>query len=266
MRNHFASALIAGVAVLMMSSVVLAQSGPWLPCPRCQNDAEKARAARDAKDKPFDAHDLSGIWGSNGLGLSNDVPAMTAAGKAKYDAAKPGMGPRAVPLGNDPMMICDPLGYPRWLNYNYGMEFVHLPGRTLQFFEVYHTYRTIWTDGRSLPDDQEPRWMGYSVGKWDGDTFVVESAGFDDRSWLDTQGHQHSDAMKVTERYRRLSHDGLEVTLTIDDPKTYTRPWVTKAAIKLAAGTEMGEYFCVPSEEEVYRKTVREPAGGVTTR
>ena len=83
------------------------------------------------------------------------------------------------------MMICDPLGFPRWLNYNYGMEFANLPGRTLQFFEAYHTYRTIWTDGRALPKDPEPRWMGYSIGRWDGDTFIVESTGYDDRSWLD---------------------------------------------------------------------------------
>lgn len=106
--------------------------------------------------------------------------------------------------------------------------------------------------------------MGYSVGKWEGDTFVVESAGFDDRSWLDTQGHQHSDAMRVTERYRRVSHDTLEVTLTIDDPKTYIRPWVTKATVRLSPGTEMGEYFCVPSDEAAYLKTVRERAGGVS--
>src|SRR5262245_49283365 len=261
MRKNVVFALAAGLAVLMMSPVGAAQDGPWKPCPRCQTEAQASRAARLIKDQPFDAHDLSGIWGRQGIALSNEVPPMTAWGKAKFDAAKPGMGPRAVPLGNDPMMICDPLGYPRWLNYNYGMEFVHLPGRTLQFFEIYHTYRTIWTDGRSLPQDSEPRWLGYSVGKWEGDTFVVESAGFDERSWLDTQGHQHSDEMKIVERYRRLSKDSLEVSLTINDPKTYTRPWVTKATARLSPGTEMGEYFCVPSDEESYRKSVREPAG-----
>jgi hypothetical protein len=140
------------------------------------------------------------------------------------------------------------------------MEFVHLPGRTLQFFELYHTYRTIWTDGRPLPSEPEPRWLGYSIGKWDGDTFIVESAGFDDRSWLDTQGHQHSEEMTVLETYRRTSYDTLEVTLTINDPTTYTRPWVTKGTVRLSPGTEMGEYFCVPSDEESYRKTVRERA------
>jgi hypothetical protein len=146
------------------------------------------------------------------------------------------------------------------------MELVHLPNRTLQFFEVYHTYRTIWTDGRELPENPEPRWLGYSVGTWEGDTFTVESIGFDDRSWLDTLGHQHSEAMRIVEHYRRPSHDSLEVTLTIHDPKTYTRPWVTEATIALSQGTELGEYFCVPSDEARYRSVVREPAGGVTER
>jgi hypothetical protein len=264
-RNQFVGVLIAGVAVCMMSSVVLAQSGSWLPCPRCQTDAQRA-AAENVTDQPFDALDLSGVWGRGGVRLSDDVPPMTAWGQAKFDAAKPGMGPRAVPLGNDPMMLCDPLGYPRWLNYNYGMEFIHLPNRTLQFFEVYHTHRTIWTDGRGLPEDPEPRWLGYSVGTWEGDTFIVESSGFDERSWLDTQGHQHSEAMSVVEHYRRLSHGSLEVTLTIDDPQTYTEVWVTTATVSLSPGTEMGEYFCVPSDEALYRSTVREPAGGITER
>lgn len=254
---------LVAAACITLTSVIGAQGGAsWPPCPRCQTEQEQKAALAQEKGVPVKPQDLSGVWGRGGLGLSSDVPPMTPRGQAKFDAAKPGMGPRAVPLGNDPMMICDPLGYPRWLNYNYGMEFVHLPGRTVQFFELYHTFRTIHTDGRALPADAEPRWMGYSVGRWDGDAFVVESTGFDDRSWLDTQGHQHSDAMKVTERYRRPSHDSLEVTLTIDDPKTYTRPWVTKGMLRLSAGTEVGEYFCVPSDEEAYLRTVRERAGG----
>jgi len=260
MRNYVVAALIVGAQLWLVSPAALAQDDSWKPCPRCQTDRQRETATKNIKTQAFDPHDLSGIWGRNGIALSNEVPPMTASGKAKYDAAKPGMGPRAVPLGNDPMMICDPLGYPRWLNYNYGMEFANLPGRTLQFFEVYHTYRTIWTDGRPLPKDPEPRWLGYSIGRWEGDTFIVESSAFDDRSWLDTQGHQHSEDMKVVETYRRVSYDTIDVTLTINDPKTYTQPWITKATVKLSAGTEMGEYFCVPSDEGNYLKAVRERA------
>jgi hypothetical protein len=243
----------------------------WLPVPRSQSPQQAAAAAASVKGRAFNPRDLSGVWGVNGggVGLSNPTPPMTPWGQARYDAAKPGMGPRAVPLGNDPMLICDPIGMPRWLGYNYGTEIIQLPDRVVQTIELYHTFRTIWTDGRVLPtldDDAEPRFLGYSVGRWEGDTFIVQSAGFDDRSWLDTQGHPHSDEMRVEERYQRASFDTLKLSYTIDDPKTYTKPWVSSGTIRLAAGTEIGEYFCVPSQEEEYRRLVRAPAGGQPRR
>ena len=180
--------------------------------------AEERDAAAKAKTLPFKPRDLSGVWGlgTNGFNLDQRaVPPMTPEGKAKYDAAKPGLGPRGVPLGNDPLMICDPVGYPRSFTYNYGMEFIETPGRTLQFFEWGHTWRTIWTDGRALPAAvDEPRWYGYAIGRWEGDTFVVESTGYDERSWLDQDGHPHSGAMRVVERYRRAAADTMEVTVT----------------------------------------------------
>ena len=270
------AALIAVAALPVRAQTAPSRPGDrsfaatWPPTPRGQTPQQQKDAAEKATGHAFDPHNLTGVWGIHGAGvaLSNPAPPMTPWGQAKYDAAKPGMGPRAVPLGNDPMLICDPLGYPRWLGYGYGMEFIQLPDRVLQVFELYHTFRTIWTDGRSLPTsaDDEPRYMGYAVGRWDGDTFVVESTGFDDRSWLDTQGHQHSDEMRLEERYQRQSYDTLKVTYTIDDPKTYTKPWVSSGTVRLAAGTEIGEYFCVPSQEEDYKKLVREPAGGRTGR
>jgi hypothetical protein len=260
MRRYIMATVVAGAHLWLISSIAVAQQAGWKPCPRCQTNAQRNAATKNDKDHAFGAHDVTGIWGRQGIAMSNEIPAMTEWGKAKYETSRPGMGPRAVPQGNDPMMICDPLGFPRWLNYNYGMEFANLPGRTIQFFETYHTFRTIWTDGRSLPKDPEPRWLGYSVGKWEGDTFVVDSNGFDDRSWLDTQGHQHSDEMTTHETYRRLSYDRLEVTLTINDPKAYTKPWVSKGTVNLSSGTELGEYFCVPSEEATYKKDVRDRA------
>jgi hypothetical protein len=282
MRYRLTPSIVALAAALIIAAVqapAAAQSKPaektfantWLPTPRGQSQKQQAEAAARIKGHAFNLRDLTGVWGIHGagVGLSNPAPAMTPWGQARYNAAKPGMGPRAVPLGNDPMMICDPIGQPRWLGYNYGMEFIQLPDRVVQFFEAYHTYRTIWTDGRVLPtpeDDAEPRYQGYSVGHWEGDTFIVESTGFDDRSWLDTQGYPHSDQMRVVERYQRASYDTLKLTYTIDDPMTYTKPWVSSGTIRLAAGTEIGEYFCVPSQEEEYRRLVRAPAGGETKK
>src|SRR5438093_6440608 len=101
----------------------------------------------------------------------------------------------------------------------------HIPGRILMFFEGQHTVREIWMDGRKLPDDPDPRWYGYSVGRWEGDTLVVETAGFNDKTWLGAQGQPHSDEMRTIERYRRVDHDTIQFNLTIDDPKTYTKTW-----------------------------------------
>ena len=214
---------------------------------------------------PFDAHDFSGIWMGRGgafNSLSNNPPPMTAWGKARYDAAKPGIGPRAQPLGNDPMMACNPIGYPRIAFYNaYPMEFVQTKDRLIEFFDFFYTHRTIYLDGRKLPDDPDPAWYGYSVGHWEGNTLVVETSGFNDQSWLDNDGHPHSDAMRIEERFQRVDHDTIESTLTLTDPKAYTAPWVSdKKTWKLQANGKMREDVCAPSDEETYKKDMREPA------
>ena len=166
---------------------------------------------------------------------------------------------------------------PRAFTYNYGFEFVMLPDRVLQFFEWGHTWRTIWTDGRALPTNPPtPRWLGYAVGRWEGDTFVVETTGFDDRSWLaedrdnarrqpedrGNYGFPHSDEMRTVERYKRTSFGTLDATLTITDPKVYTQPWTTSGTIRLTPGTEIWEYFCVPSESAEYNQRVTAAAAG----
>ena len=221
---------------------------------------------------------------------------MTAWGKQQYEATRGEFsraGEPAVrqdgsldPAGNlplfnpkDGMLRCDPLGYPRVFTYNYGFEFDMSPERVLQFFEWGHTWRTIWTDGRKLPDNPpEYRWLGWSIGYWEGDTFVVESNGFDDRSWLAEvwnpgrygklvgYGWPHSDEMKIVERYRGSDYGTLEVTMTVIDPKTYTMPWETKATINLNPDTELWAYFCVPSDAEEFNRSVAIPAAGATGR
>src|SRR5262245_6741365 len=163
--------------------------------------------AQTPKSAPHDPHNLAGTWTrtSRILAMSNETPPMTAWGKARFDAAKPVYGPRAVAggLGNDPLMTCDPVGMPRNLFLEvsiYPMEFIHTPNRVLQHFEWSNVYRQIWTDGRQLPKDPEPTWMGYSVGRWEGDTFVVNSLGFDERTWLDHFGNPISEEARVEER------------------------------------------------------------------
>ena len=271
--------LPALLAVLLVAPMVLAQSssnaqGDWLPCPRCQNPQERAALLKkiDSEKRPFNGRDLSGIWGDFGLEFNVIPPPFTKKGKEMYDATRADETADGVAVSNskDGMLICDPLGYPRLFNYNYGFQFVMLPDRVVQFFEFGHTWRDIWIDGRKLLDDPpQPRWMGYAVGRWEGDTFVIESNGYDDRSWLQEDrrdrrwGFPHTDQLRVVERYRRTSYTTLEAELSIVDNDVFKKPWVTKGTIQLRPGTELWEYMCVPSESEQYNRDKVRPQAGV---
>lgn len=247
----------------------------WKTCPRCQSNQDRRNAEKEyqVNTRPFDPRDLSGVWGFLGVTLAfahDTAPPLTEWGKQQYEATRGKTGPDGKVLFNskDGMLKCDPLGYPRAYTYNYGFELIMLRDRVLQFFEWGHTWRTIWTDGRKLPEEPPiSRWLGWNVGRWEGDTFVIEANGFDERSWVAedfpgrTHGWPHSDQMRIVERYRRVSYGSLETTVTVIDPKTYTRPWTTSATIRLSPGAELWEYFCVPSESQEYHLRVLEPTG-----
>jgi hypothetical protein len=235
----------------------------------------------------FDPHDLTGKWvrSSNNQGFANvpetgrgnfpEAP-FTPAGKAAYEKNYPGYGPRAnATLRNDPMGSCDPLGIPRNLNaevvssHNW-WEITSAPDRLVQFFEWHHEYRVIYTDGRKLPDVNaalDPKWNGYSVGRWEGDTFVVDSIGFDERTWLDKFGYPHTDEMKLQERYRRVDATTLELTMVLTDPQYYTKPFESdRKVFKLNAFQFEKPWdeqiYCVPSEEQKFNRLIRDPASG----
>ena len=266
MRNYLAGSI---VLLLAFSTVALGQAAQGQGGqPAGANQArgrDRANAPSATANLPFDPHDFSGVWMGRGQGpigvLSSKPPEMTAWAQVRYDAAKPGLGPRAQPLGNDPMMACDPVGYPRIAHGGaYPIEFVHTKDRLIQFFDYFYTYRTIWLDGRPLPTDPEPTWYGYSVGHWDGNTLVVEVTGFNDESWLDTDGHPHSDQMRIEERFQRVDHDTIQNTMTLTDPIAYKSPWVTGVTFKLTPKQKMREDICAPSDEAKYKTEMREPA------
>jgi hypothetical protein len=119
-------------------------------------------------------------------------------------------------------------------------------------------YRQILTDGRELPKEPNPTWMGYSVGRWEGDTFVVSSAGFNDQTWLDYNGHPHTEALRVTERFRRKTFGEMEIQITFDDPKAYTRPWTVALTARYMPDTEIIEYVCGENEKSTQRFLVTE--------
>ena len=200
---------------------------------------------------------------------------FTAAGQAAFDKNFPSYGRRitAPKEGNDPQGMCDPWGVPRMLNGQVAgphstMEILQTPGRTFMFSEWHHEYRVVFTDGRKLPkaDEVEPKWNGYSVGQWEGDTFVVKSVGFDPRTWLDHNGYPHTDQMQLEERYRKLDADTLELTETIVDPEFYSKPFKSDRKLwKLIKNASQGwdeQIYCVPSEESKFNKLIRDGGAG----
>jgi len=149
---------------------------------------------------------------------------------------------------NDPNTIgCLPMG-PRRLTGGGLTKIIHTPSLMVMLSEDL-TYRQIFLDGRPLPRDPQPSFMGYSVGHWDGDTLVVESAGFNDRTWLDMGGHPHTEALHTTERFRRTAFGRMDLTVRLDDPKAYAAPWTVRVNVTLAPGTEFIEYVCGESEK-----------------
>jgi hypothetical protein len=217
---------------------------------------------------PAPRHDLSGVWypgfGGGGGGLTEKTrPPFTAWGLQQFNANRPASGPREDPTNtNDRYLDCDPLGLPRVGEYPRPLEILNVSDRMLISYEINNTWREIWTDGRELPKDPDPWWYGHSVGKWVDDyTFVVETIGFNDKSWLNRLGDPHSDQMHLTEVYKRLDHNTFQVTYTVDDSKTYTKPWVgTPRTYTLKPTWEIEETYCVIDDERGYFNAVTRPA------
>ncbi len=144
-----------------------------------------------------------------------------------------------------PMTVCLPHGVPDGLTSPYGFKIVQTPAAMIHLYEEFTKFRQIHTDGRQLPVDPNPQYYGYSVGDWEDDTFVVVTTGFKEGSWLDNDGHPHTDALRITERFRRLDFGTMEVAVTIEDPKAYSRTW-TAVPMRLALqpDTELLEHLC----------------------
>ena len=154
---------------------------------------------------------------------------------------------------DDPVGLCRPGGALRILTFPPFRKFLQMPGLFVILSERDVTYRQIFTDGRTLPDDPTPTFNGYSVGRWDGDTLIVTSNGFRDGTWLDRNGSPMSDVAKLTERYRRVNYGRLEIDVTLDDPKVYTRPWTVTLTQLIVLDTELLDYHCMDNERDAGR-------------
>jgi hypothetical protein len=198
--------------------------------------------------------DFSGVWmGENApnvlLTATNEEPPMTAWGRAQFkNAAEQKLTPQGQ-SNNDPYSRCDPPGVPRVYLLDGPLEIIQTPNRIFIFYEEGHYWREIWMDGRALPKNPDPAYMGYSVGKWADEMLVVDTIGFNDKTWLDNVGHPHSDALHVVERFQRIDSDTLQITFMFDDPKAFEKPWTAAPRIlKAMPGRELLESFCVQND------------------
>lgn len=237
---------MAAIGILFVAGAAPAQ---WLklPLPGTPRTPDgkpdlAAPAPRATNGKP----DLSGIWtADSGKYLDNlagegvEVPIQPWAAalyKERHDS-----------LGRDkPQVRCLPHGAPdAMLVPGYPFKIIQMPGEIIILEEEFNQYRQIFTDDRNLPVDPNPAWFGYSIGKWESDTFVVETTGFNDGSWLDNGGHPHTDALHLTERFRRRNFGNLELDVIVDDPKAYTKPWKSATVhFILLPDTELIEHLC----------------------
>jgi hypothetical protein len=246
-------------AVLLATAVSGHLSAQWLNYPtagiprgRDGKPNLSAPAPRAADGKP----DLSGVWMADGQTYFFDL----AAGLKPEDVV---MLPWAKELqqkridnehGDDPLSRCLPHGVPR-INTNglFPFKIIQTPGLVVILYEQLSLFRQIFLDGRKLAKDVNPTWLGYSTGRWDGDTLVIETTGLNGKAWLDTQkSRPATDALHVTERFRRANFGTLEVVATIDDSKTYSKPWTTTTQkMFLQLDTDILEFICNENEKDL---------------
>jgi len=286
MRNPVVKPLFALLGVLALSSAVMAQDQtPAVRAPRKPPPGFVMAGVPEMPNKPGPApkQDITGAWVGPITTVMGPYPEMTPAGQAAFKRntpvpeagrATPGQDPNKVAATNDPFMLCDPLGFPRdLLNHAVSMrgavEFEPLPGRMLILFEQQRIYREVWMDGRALPakvdarDSPDSRYYGYSVGHWDGDnTFVIETTGLDPRTWLDEAGHPHTPNVHLEERWTRSDQYHISATVTVDDPKYYTKPFqLMKTDYYWMKDQNFEETLCIPSEAVEYRDRLASPSG-----
>jgi hypothetical protein len=279
MRNLLTGVITGLATALVLSSFASAQA------PQSQ---QETRAVAGWKYIPTDRavgpggpapkRDLTGTWAGprSGAGVPDnersDKPVMTPLGQQLFEGNKP-LGKFSPAGTNDPSVrYCDPFGFPRSAVAEIrGLSFATMPDRIVVLTQFFAVWREIWMDGRALPknvgstdkNSPDPRFNGYSVGHWEGDdTLVVDTTGLDERTWLSGAGYPHTMNAHVQERYTRTSHNDLHLTVTVDDPTLYTKPFVLSvSSFRWIPNQQLDEKMCVPSETIEYLKAVGDPAG-----
>jgi hypothetical protein len=281
------------LAVALLSSSLAGFSEPGRQAPQTPQ-SKQAVDSEDAKwvynglirvngtGGPAPKHDLTGTWAGprSGAGVPDfgrgDVPSLTPEGQKLFSERKSLQ--KFSPAGtNDPTVrTCDPFGFPRAaIDEIRGVSFATMNDRIVVLYQFQQVWREIWTNGQELPKNvgasvkgaADPRYYGYSVGHWENDnTLVVDTNGLDENTWLTGTGYPHSVDAHIQERYTRVDHNDLQVTLTVDDPKIYTKPFsLGTVYFKWVPNQIFDEKICIPSEVVEYLKAVGDPAGTDTS-
>jgi hypothetical protein len=270
------SAQKKSIAIIFAGALVCAHAqwlnypAPGTPRTRDGKPDLSAKAPRTSGGKP----DLSGVWQTEpvppGASILGDVSPFIVPGDdpstfskyfwnilADFKPAEAPIRPEAAELfrrnaaNAARASSCLPLGIPGADMLTYApFKIIQTPGVTVILYEVDNTHRQIYTDGRKLPADPQPMWLGYSVGKWEGDTLVVDTAGFNDRGRLDGFGHPRSEALRVQERFHRRDFGHMDVQVTVDDPKMYLKPITVKVTELLIPDSDVLESFCNENEKD----------------
>jgi hypothetical protein len=260
--------IVTGVVVIACATSV-SLSAQWLKYPTAgvpKNADGKPNLAAAAPRMPNGKPDLSGIWDIEhnrpcppggcpdmevgqefvniGWSLTGGLPYQAWAADARRQRIEQNGK-------DDPGTHCLPAGVVKGHTTPLLRKIVQTPGLVLILKEANKSYREIFTDGRPLPEINQPSFDGYSVGRWDGDTLVVETTGFKDGTWLDRSGSPLTEAAKMTERFRRASYGKMQIEITVDDPKAYTKPWTVTLTHSIVLDTELLDYICLENEKSL---------------
>jgi hypothetical protein len=261
----------ATVLTVMLAVMSVSAAAQWLRYPtagvprtRDGNPDFTARTPRAADGRP----DFSGVWQNEGYD-PNGVEGLGPTPRTVFfdlsfglKDPRPPYQPWAAELyahrkdqnsKDNPDARCLPIGTLQMLAHPLPKKIIQNPGLLVILHERNMEFRQIYTDGRRLPDDPQPSWYGYSSGRWEGDTLVVDTVGFRDGLWADFNGSPLTDQAKMTERFRRPNFGRLEIEVTIDDPRAYTRPWTVSVHQRIALDTDLLEYACLENEKDVPR-------------
>ncbi len=238
MRRFQSILSVLAAAALALTGLIFAQAMPY----------QAPANPRAASATP----DFSGVWFIDKYKrniLPNEDPPFQPWAEALFKKRNFENTHRSPDSGPDPTERCIPPGIPRSMLQPFPWEIVQARDRVIMIFEYQSLIRQIFTDGRGHPADLQPTYMGNAIGHFEGNTLVIDTTGFNDKTWLDPMGLPHSDALHVVEHLRRVDHDTLVDQYTIDDPKAYTKTWTTERTFKLKPDWQIQEYVCAENNK-----------------